>query len=355
MKNRIDLSAIEVSAFLEMLGVKQVHIGGERECRFSCPFDHPFGDTRPSAYMNTETTAFVCFSCGQRGNAITFLAKLRDVSYATAARWIAEKWAPEGIHIDDMEAWLLRTFAESQQDEVEPAPQVLDERHLDERRVDWYTTAHHACQYLLARGLLPGALQEHEFGYDSISDRPFLTVRDEEGRLVGFKGRAWHQRQEPKYLVLGDSERSIAAYGERYGFHPYDASRYVYGLHSARLVDGRLILVEGEFNAVMMRQMGHENAVAPSGSTLSQRQVQLVVEYADEVVLLFDSDPSNDASRSLAAIKVLKAVDAFEPYVRVRVCEEHEGDPMEMSADEVGRLVDGAIPSTTFRISNLFV
>lgn len=326
-------------------------MGAEREIRFSCPFGHPFGDTRPSAYMNTETTAFVCFSCGARGNAITFLAKLMDVSYATAARWIAEKWAPEGIHIDDMEAWLLRTFAEAQQ-ETEPAPQILDERHLDERRVDWGDGQ--PLLYLLKRGLWLNTLQEHEFGYDHISDRPFLTVRDEEGNLAGFKGRAWRDDQIPKYLVLGDTERSIAVHGERYGFRPYDASRYVYGLHSANTVNGRLILREGELNAVMMRQMGYENTVAPSGSTLSQRQVQIIVERADEVVLFFDSDLHSDASRSLAAIKLLRAIDAFEPYVRVRVCEDHEGDPMEMDAEGVARLVEGAIPSTQFRIANLF-
>ena len=42
-----------------------------------CPFHK---DSRPSFTANTETGLYHCFSCGAKGNAITFLAEIENIS-----------------------------------------------------------------------------------------------------------------------------------------------------------------------------------------------------------------------------------------------------------------------------------
>lgn len=348
----LDLSLIDVPEFLSMLDVANVRTEAQ-EARFSCPYPaHSFGDINPSAYMNLDTTAFICFSCGASGNAITFLADVKNVPRAVAKNWIAQKWAPLYAQIDDLHGFVEGMFERSAQTSARrPEFVPLAEVEYEKRAVDWTGSVPFGPgEYILDRGFDPHVLNAFDVCYDSISGRPCLTVRTRDGALVGFKGRAWHDQQWPKYMVLGDTERTLAERGEVYGFRPYEASEHVFGANIARPLDGRLIVCEGEFNVVSMHQKGLPHTVGPSGSTLSDVQVEMICAMCDEVVLLFDTDSGTITSYTTAQIKILKAIEAFDKHIRVRVCPDHEGDPAVMSANDLRSLVDSSITSTTHRV-----
>lgn len=363
-KKRIDLSSVDVEKFLESLGIQNINSEND-DFRFSCPYPaHSFGDKSPSAYMNKHTTAFICFSCGKTGNAITFLADVMNVTRAQARYWIQEKWAPEFVEIEQLEFYLRQMFEQTR--DIEEQEEVrLEEDVLVGRRVDWESVeeagqqAPDALKYMIDRGFSHEILTEFEVTYDSVSDRPCITVRDEEGKLVGFKGRAWSENQQPKYMVLGDTDRGVAARGEIYGFRPYDASHFVYALDRAQPVDGNLIVREGELNVIAMHQMGFRNTVGPSGSTLTERQVRLIVDRADSVTLFFDYDlpvDDEDGQQWLrtqnARIKIMNAAAMFEPLLPTFIVGEHRGDPAETwDKDGISRLIDEAQSSMVFKIN----
>lgn len=359
MHGDLDLGVIDVPEFLEMLGVDNVR-AELREARFSCPYPaHSFGDKNPSAYMNLETTAFICFSCGAAGNAITFLSDIKGVSRLTAKNWIAEKWAPRYADIDDLHAFVERMFEQAQQTvqpNIHPFMPLMEQEY-EKRIVDWeFGASQHEAgvnmgfgSYMFDRGFDPFYLNMFDFGYDTITERPVITVRERDGSLVGFKGRAWRDDQWPKYLVLGDTDRMLAERGSLFGFRPYDASRHVFAIN--HVDEGADIIVcEGELNAVAMYQKGFANVVAPSGSTLSLKQVEDICALTDRVTLLFDSDPATPESYATAKLKLMKAIEAFEPFVNVNVCQDHEGDPADMSDGDLRSLVTSAQSSTTYRV-----
>jgi len=120
-----------------------------------------------------------------------------------------------------------------------------------------------------------------------------------------------------------------------YGFPIPQASQFVFGLHEASKHGDRLILCEGELNAVALWQMGFKNACAVNGSNFSHRQAMLIREYADSVVVFFDTDTSgNDGTKMVR--------DALRPYLSVFVVDPHEGDPAEMGVDQAKRLIESA-------------
>src|SRR3954465_11413205 len=91
---------IDVFELLEALKVDNPgRASGGAEASFSCPFH---ADERPSSYMNVETGAVYCHSCHERsGNPAGFVAKVMNVSFATAAGWLREAYGfdfrePEG-------------------------------------------------------------------------------------------------------------------------------------------------------------------------------------------------------------------------------------------------------------------
>lgn len=365
-KKRIDLSVVDVEDFLNSLGIQNLS-HENNDFRFSCPYPaHSFGDKSPSAYMNKTTTAFICFSCGKTGNAITFLADTAKVSRGTARQWIQEKWAPEFVEIEQLEFYLRQMWAEARDIELH-VEERLDEEVFVGRRVDWDAVrsagpnAPGGLRYMIERGFSPEILTSFEVIFDTVSDRPAITVRDSEGKLVGFKGRAWNQMQQPKYMVLGDTERSVVARGEVYGFRPYDASQFVFALDRVQPRDGNIVVCEGELNVIAMHQMGFEETVGPSGSTLSETQVRLIVERADSITLLFDSDlPDDDdddtewQKAQTARIKLMNAISLFEPFLPTFVVADHYGDPAEIrDPDEIQKLLVEAQSSMVFKISSM--
>lgn len=355
--SRFDLGVIDVVEFLGSLGVHNIR-KEMREVRFSCPYPvHSMGDRDPSAYMNQETTAFHCFGCGASGNAITFLADVREVSRATAREWIMEKWAPQFADIEDLHGFVKRMMEEIEQDQGEQlAPAVLDDVESEKRWTDWSASSRDPwAHYMHARGFSPEILNRFELGYDDASNRITIPVRLPTHELVGFKGRIWHSSQDgqPKYMVLGDTEQMLAQGRYVYGFAPYDAAQFVFGANHARVIDRTLIVREGELNVVSMHQKGFENTVGPSGSTLSDKQIAEIARMADRVILFFDSDMQNEQSATTAQIKLLRAIDQFDSLCDVLVCQDHDGDPAEMSAEEIRKLVDNAQSSTYYRALHL--
>lgn len=364
MQRDIDLAVVDVDEFLGSLSISYKIEGGKRgpEARFSCPYSaHQYGDKTPSAYMNFDSTAFVCHSCGETGNAITVLADVMQVSRTTARQWIAERWAPHFAQIDDLRSYVQGMWERGAQGDVLPADVVvLDEGEFESRRVDWaaldddFSSAPGWARYMLGRrDFEPDVLARFDVCYDEQVDRPCVTVRSPTGDLIGFKGRAWRPEQWPKYMVVGDTDRTIAERGEVFGFRPYEASRHVFGLGIARARDGRLVVCEGELNVIAMHQRRLDHTVGPSGSTITEEQVEQIAERCDEAVLLFDSDATDPIKAATAQLKIYKAIAMFEPHVAVSVCPVHQDDPADIGEAEARHLVEAAVSATTYKVRSL--
>lgn len=360
---RLDLTLVDVEDFLEGLRVRNIERADLEYWRFSCPFPgHSNGDENPSAQMRDDNTAFYCFGCKRHGNAITFLSEYEGVNFLIARRWIREQWGggfkePVGGAASEWEK--ARKEAETR---YENPPQViLDESVLDRFWVDWvdaYCTWDQTKEggpigYMFNRGFEPETLMEWEIGYDDLSERFTIPVRDEDGQLVGFKARAWKDHPA-KYISLGDKPGKPS----RYGFPTYEKSLVVFGLPQAHYT-GRLILVEGELNRISMHQKGWKDCGAIAGSSLSQTQARIIREHCDEAIIFFDSlrdDGSIDEAgfeatwgRTEKGRHKPGAVDILEPHMPVKVVPEHYGDPADMTPEQIQECLDGARGSVSMR------
>ncbi len=54
-------------------------------CKFRCPFH---SDRDPSAYAYRNTNRFYCFGCGERGDAIDFIMKLKGLDFKDALAYL---------------------------------------------------------------------------------------------------------------------------------------------------------------------------------------------------------------------------------------------------------------------------
>src|SRR5438132_1234152 len=66
---------------------------------------------------------------------------------------------------------------------------------------------------------------------------------------------------------------------------------------------GHAVLMEGQFDVITAHQFGLANAVASSGTALTDDQVRLLKRFTDELLLVFDADRAGrDAARKAAAL-----------------------------------------------------
>lgn len=120
-----------------------------------CPFHN---DSKPSFYFNDLSGYWYCHACEAKGNAPSFLMRLKGISYAEAERIVAEAVGnPVLPSSEDIQAW-------------------------HEQLNDAVTVQ----VYLEERGLYnPGLLQTYEVGYDG--ERLTLPIRDEKGELLNVR------------------------------------------------------------------------------------------------------------------------------------------------------------------------
>lgn len=335
------LRFINVVDFLEHLEIANVSQATADEVQFSCPFPgHLHGDERPSAYMNDGTknprltTAWKCHGCGRSGNAITFLADHEHISRGRAQRWLKEHYAPG---FAKPKGGIGAEFDERQQRRTDVIPDGIPQElptlewEMYHKRfgVEWgYYAEMYGDQadvgYMLKRGFTPAMLEEWAIGYDYHSGRLTIPVSDPKGNLVGIKGRAWEKDRKPKYLILGDTSKSVAKHGEHYGFKPYDKSEVVFGLDKWGAQD-RYVYCEGEIDVMSFWRVGIP-AIA-GGSSLSDVQARIIRDYANEVVLFLDNDTAgsngiwgwdDDEGEHHPG-----AVEKLESFIRVKIVKRH--------------------------------
>lgn len=326
----MDLSSVDVEDLIERLGLRGASLAsGGREVKFRCfGAEHSHGDERPSAYINVETTAWMCHGCHLKGSAVHLVMGVQQVSQATAERFLRDTY---GIEFDQPLHGSMVAETEARFREIEASPPLTPapESWLNGARLDWHRGPYEPFQeYILQRGFSAETLDEYDIGYDYFSDRVTIPVRDVEGNLVGIKARDWTGERQPKYMILGDSANRTT-----YGFQPYESSEHLFGLHRRR--DHRVaVLLEGELNAIALTQMGVERPIATGMSYFSERHAQLLVREVDEVIAFYDHGPAghNGVWGQVSASGNFQpgVVQALEPYLRVRVVEPLPEDPAEL-------------------------
>jgi len=321
---RRDLGWVDVEDFLRALEIKFTRSGDE--FTYQCfGDDHSNGDRNPSGRINANTTLFLCHKCGLRGDAVAFLSKLKDLSESEALRVLEERYggAEKSVEEGGLSAEVERIMAPEKAAEIStripPSEEFVQSCCLYDR-VDMPRSMATA-SYMIGRGFEPCSLRRWQIGYDEISGRMMIPVRDAGGNLVGIKGRAIDARQ-PKYMVLGDSIGS----NTRYGFNTYRKSDVVFGLDKIdKEIRHGVLIVEGELNAIALAQIGRD-AISVAGSEFSPRQAELIIQHIDSAIVCFDWD---DAGRAGAG----KVVAALEDFMPLRVVTEAPGDAAEMWQD----------------------
>lgn len=113
--------------------------------------------------------------------------------------------------------------------------------------------------------------------FDLLRDRVIFPIKDKQGRVVGFAGRALGDEM-PKYINSSES--------------PVFAKQHIlYGLYESRQARANdYLMVEGYMDVIALYQAGIYGAVAPMGTAANEGQIANLLKYNDTLTLCFDGD-----------------------------------------------------------------
>lgn len=289
-----------------------------------CPFH---SEKTPSFIVSPDRGTYHCFGCGAGGDIFTFVQEIEGVDFKGALKMLADRagvpldeWRPEsGTHKDEKDRLFevmesAAEFFEASLTESHPARTYLHERGLIDAtiknfRIGWAPDEWHALSTHLKRGgfserelLSAGLTKEGDKGnYDRFRSRIMFPINDTAGRVVAFSGR-----------IFGEdtTKDDVAKYMNSPETPLFHKSRILYGFDRAKQAIRKhqfAILVEGQMDLVAVHQAGWPNAVAVSGTALTEEHLALIRRFVENLLLALDSDSAGIAAARKSARLALRA------------------------------------------------
>ncbi|MES2388937.1 MAG: DNA primase [Bacteroidota bacterium] len=279
----------------------------------NCPFHD---EKTPSFHVNPTQGYFKCFGCGKGGDSITFIMEIEKLTYPEALRWLAAKYSitiaeeQTGPKTDEETAeyrereslyivmnWAKNFYREHLQSAEGRALGLsyFRERQLSDKTIEtfelgfspeaWDSLIIQAKKEGHTEALLEkaGLLTRREDGrtYDRFRNRAMFPIHNVSGKTIAFGARMLGtDKNQPKYLNSPETPL-------------YHKSEVLYGIFQAKQsirTEDNCYLCEGYTDVISMHQAGVKNAVASSGTSLTEEQIKQIGRFTKNITVLYDGD-----------------------------------------------------------------
>ena len=329
-----------------------------------CPFH---SEKTPSFYVYPDTQSFYCFGCGAGGDAINFAKKINSIDYGEAVKMLAARAGMPEPQEDDktgrmrsrilsMNKEAARFFHACLNSTVEEARQARAywrRRGLDDKTIVRFGLGYAPndgqalYQFLRDKGYnqqeldASGLFKRSQSGriYCLFWKRVMTPIFDLRGNIIAFGGRVLDD-SKPKYV---NSPETLV----------YHKSETVFALQIAKKsASRRYVLCEGYMDVISMQQAGIDTAVCACGTALTPEQVRLISEYADEVILSYDSDEAGQKA-TLRSLELFRNSPVRVGVLQIPGAKDPDEYIKKYGAERFRALLDGVGNALDFRLKRL--
>lgn len=274
----------------------------------------------PSFTVSDDKGFYHCFGCGAHGDIVKFVMETEGQSFTEAVTRLAEeagmqlpkvsreeqeRYAKTTTLYDVMEKVAAWYEEQLKQGAGEGARAYIAKRKLTDETVATFRLGYAPDSRgalkaaMLARDVTEqqmldcGLLIKPEDGgdsYDRFRGRLMFPIRDPRGRVIAFGGRILGDG-EPKYLNSPETD----LFHKGHVLYNFDIARTA--AHKKKAV----AVVEGYMDAIALHQVGISNVVAPLGTAMTEHQLRLLWNVANEPVMCLDGDKAGIRAMMRAA------------------------------------------------------
>ena len=311
----------------------------------------PFTDEKtPSFFVSPSKQIFKCFSTGKGGDAIEFLREVDSMTYIEAIKFLGEKY---GVEINDSEQdyntnnekeslmIILNKSKDFYKDNLNSdegksiALSYLEHRNVSRDMIEKFEIGYSLDQWnslldylsknqfnedhIQKAGLI---LEKNDKKYDRFRNRLIFPIHNISGKVIAFGARIISEKKnQPKYVNSPETPL-------------YVKSNVLYGLYQAKNIirkSDNCILVEGYTDVISLFQIGIENVVSSSGTSLTINQIKLISRYTKNITILFDGDKAG-INASLRGMDLI-----LENDLNVKIVSFPEGEDPDSYSKAVGK------------------
>ena len=300
----------------------------------------PWGvDKTPSFMVSPEKGIWHDFSANKGGDIFSFVMEVEGITFKEALEKLA---AQAGVNLEKYggtDAKMAKRKARAKE-ELELATKffqwsltknkgvqqyVFYKRNLNKRTIEEFRIGYAPMggkiltQFLSSKGYQKAEMEDagllNRFGGDMFRGRMTVPFIDTSGKVIGFTARVIG-KGEPKYL---NTPETIL----------FNKSRYIFGLYQAKEAIRRekfVVIVEGNMDVISSHQAGVKQAVATSGTAMTEQHLKILSRLTEDIRLAYDGDQAG-VNATERAIKM-----ASEMGIKLGVVSDYHGakDPDEL-------------------------
>lgn len=264
----------------------------------------PWGvDKTPSFMVSPEKGIWHDFSANKGGDIFTFVMEVEGISFREALEKLA---AQAGVEIKQYSGDSKKNAEKRRREKaaIELACKyyqfclsknksvceyVFYKRNLNRKTVVEFRIGYapsgkdQLTKFLMNKGFKKSELKEagllNQYNGDLFRGRMMIPFFDNTGDIIGFTGR-----------ILGDGEPKYLNTPETILFNK---GRFIFGLTQAKEAirrSGYVVIVEGNMDVISSHQAGVKEAVATSGTAMTENHLKILSRLTDDIRLAYDGD-----------------------------------------------------------------
>ena len=299
-----------------------------KDYKACCPFHE---EKTPSFTVVPTKQIYHCFGCGESGGIIDFIMKYDHLAFVEAIETVAGESGISVVYDQTAKPVDMRfkrynklmeelsSFYQEQLKTSAAKKKVVD--YAKNRGVsgsiakrfelgfappgwtnlfDAYKDSEESTQDLLTMGMIVPKKDKKDDYYDRFRDRLMFPIHNTKGLVIGFGGRVFSSKDNPKYLNSPETPL-------------FSKSKELYGLYHCRKYSRKIdaiIVVEGYMDVIALHQQGITNVVATLGTATTSSHLQVLSRTAETIVFCFDGDKAGRDAAWKALQTSLPAITA---------------------------------------------
>lgn len=300
----------------------------------------PWGvDKTPSFMVSPEKGIWHDFSANKGGDIFSFVMEVEGITFREALEKLAtqagvtlkryaggdREVAQRKRRIKECLEWACKYYQVCLAKNKQVCEYVFYQRNLNrptvvEFRIGYAPSGkNHLVEFLKKKGFKQKEMEEagllNRFGGDLFRGRMMVPFMDTTGAVIGFTGRILG-KGEPKYLNTPETLL-------------FNKSRFIFGLKQAKeaiLRSGFVVVVEGNMDVISSHQAGVKEAVATSGTAMTEMHLKLLARLTNDIRLAYDGD----AAGMKAAERAIMMAGKLKINLSVVVSGDGAKDPDEL-------------------------
>lgn len=287
----------------------------------------PFHENANGYNMKFRNGSFYCFSqCHTSYSVFDYVGKMLDLGFVESVQWVCDTLSIP------CENTALKGSKMAQRAKIQRMKELVKLKKKSKVNYDPVSQIvmndieDYIHPYILKQGFKESTLRHFGVGFarcGELANRVVIPIDAKDGTIISLSGRAVDDETNPKYHIVGGTDKSITL---------YNISRIDPG-------DDYIVVVEGFKSVFKLYEYGFKSVVATMGSSISDEQVKLLLSLGRKVIVIGDNDKAGQRLNQAVYNRLYKYMEVVKIDMS-QFTNTEKASPCDLDFEEMDELLE---------------